>query len=196
MKKAELKSVSPVDPEIDSPKHLAHLERSNLFKQSLAESAAKFALALYEADYELSRREIISLCDEVGIPHDGSTFRKWIGIGKNYSRLEPFLDRLPGHWTTLSKLVALPADKYNLVTQSGRLNPFMTAKELDEMVSDRKVRVKKKADVSLDLGGLDESIKANVYRELAGLEKRFGFKLIASDQLKKIASTFQIEQVA
>ena len=164
--------VKDTEVEIQTPRYLALVKRCLVHKKEAGESIVKFGQALHEADYNLSRKEVESLCKEVGIMFNGSTFKKMITIGKAVSRLEKYYDKLPHSWTTVAKLAALKPNKFEIVTKSDRFSAFITAKDIDEILGDGHVKPKKKGDVSINLAGLNEPMKAKLYEELTALKKQ------------------------
>jgi len=188
--------VKDTEPEIATPRYLALVERCKRYKKEAGESIVKFGQALHEANYNLSRREVESLCREVGIVFDGSTFKKMITIGKTVSRFEKHFDKLPSNWTTVYKLAALKPNKFELVTKSDRFSAFMTARDIDEILSDGPAKPKKTGDVSINLEGLNDAMRAKLYKELTALRDQYGFTLKTSEELKKVADVSHSSQAA
>jgi hypothetical protein len=187
-------TVKDPEVEIQTPRYLDLVKRCLLHKKEAGESIVKFGQALHEADYNLSRREIESLCKEVGLVFNGSTFKKMVTIGKTVSRFEKYYDRLPNNWTTVYKLAALKPYEFEVVAKSDRFSAFMTAKDIDEVLSDGHAKPKKKGDVSINLSGLNEPMKAKLYEELTALKKQYGFTLKASEDLVKLAEASQTQK--
>jgi hypothetical protein len=182
-------TVKDEDLEIQTPRYLALVERCLRHKKDAGESIVRLGEALYEADYNLSRKEVTSLCSEVGIVYDKPTWRKFIAIGKKFSRFEKHFDKLPNNWTTVYKLAILKQNEFERVTKSDRFSAFVTSKDIDEILGHAKS--KKKGDVSINLTGLLEPMKVELYNELTALKKKYGFTLKASDDLMKIADASQ-----
>jgi hypothetical protein len=189
-------TVKDAEVEIQTPRYLALVQRCLLHKKEAGESIVKFGQALHEANYNLSRREVVNLCREVDIVFDGSTFKKMITIGKTVSRFENHFDKLPSNWTTVYKLAALMPNKFELVVKSDRFSAFMTAKDIDEVLGDGHAKPKKKGDVSINLTGLNEPMKAKLYEELTALKKQYGFTLKASEDLVRIIEASQSAKAA
>jgi hypothetical protein len=182
-------TVKDAELEIQTPRYLALVDRCLLHKKEAGESIVKLGEALYEADFNLSRKEVMSLCAAVGIVYDKPTWRKFVAIGKASSRFEKYLDKVPNNWTSVYKLAALKPSKFELVTKSDRFSAFMTGRDIDEIIGNTKA--KKKGDVSINLTGPLEPMKIKLYNELTALKKQYGFRLTASDDLIKIADASQ-----
>jgi hypothetical protein len=189
-------TVKDAEVEIQTPRYLALVKRCLVHKKEAGESIVKFGQALYEADYNLSRKEVESLCKEVGIVFNGSTFKKMITIGKAVSRLEKYYDKLPHNWTTVAKLAALRPNKFEIVTKSDRFTAFITAKDIDEILGDGHTKPKKNGGVSINLAGLNQSMRVKLYKELTTLKEQYGFTLTASEDLVKIAEASQSQKAA
>jgi hypothetical protein len=192
----EIVTVKDTEVEVRTPRYLALVERCLRHKKEAGESIVRFGHALYEADYYLSRKEVKGLCVEVGIVFDGSTFKKMITIGKMISRFEKHFDKLPSNWTTVYKLAALKPNRFEMVAKSDRFSNFITAKDIDEILNNGHAKSKKKGDVSISLTGLNEAMKAKLYKDLTVLRDQYGFMLKASEELIKIAETSQTQQAA
>ena len=123
---------------------------------------------------------------EVGLEHEGSTFRKLLKIGNEASRFEPFFERMPNSWTTVYTLAKLEKDKFDRVTSDSRFAPTMTANDVNSIVkgpsenSDRMSR-----DWTIDLSSFDRPMKIEVCRKLRDLVKEFGFRYVIGSDLAK-----------
>jgi hypothetical protein len=182
-------SVVPNGTEIVSPLYLDLVGRYKRFAKESATNLIGLAETLCIADNELSKKELEQFCDEVGVKKDGSTYRKLKKIGENAGRFEPWIEKIPNSWTTVYSLSKLPPDKFDRVTKSDRLSPFMTAKEIPLILEEKpKTKAAYKADLSIDLSDLESSDQIIVYRELKALKDRFKFRLTASEELKALES--------
>ena len=195
MTKKEVLAVPTSKLEFSSPRYVGLVDECKKFKRQAGEGIVRFAHALYQADDELSRQEIKSLCGEIGILYDQSTYRKMLSIGQEFSRFEVHSDKLPNNWTTIYKLAALRPDRFELVAKSDRFGTFMTARDIDEILGDGRTKPTMKGSVSIILTGLDQASKVKVFNELKALRDQFGFKLKA-DELEKMADPSQSKQAA
>ncbi len=191
----DLEILSPMDQLV---------QQFNSFAAKSAENFLKLAGTLVRAEDELSKRDLSLFGEKVWIKQGGPKYRKLLIIGKKISRLEPYLKSLPNNWTTLYKLASVDAQEFKLVADSGRLNTATTAEEVKLILNDQP-KVKKprvEADCIIDLNGLENGQKLNVYRQLEELQKQFRFELKLGDTLKAIAKAaeeaspglFQMEQ--
>jgi len=71
------------------------------FAKKSAENTIKLGETLLEAKQTLSHQRLKDFCHEVNLKHVGSTFRKFLKIGKEASRFEPFNGSTPVAWTTM-----------------------------------------------------------------------------------------------
>ena len=112
--------VVPNGTEVSSTVHIQLVNQYRTFAKHTAANIIKLAETLVEAEDSLSKRELRQFCEDVGLEYDGSTYRKLMKIGKEVSRFEPFVERMPSNWTTVYKLASLDRDKFDQVTRDGR----------------------------------------------------------------------------
>ena len=175
--------------EIATPRYLELVQRYRTFAKACAENIVKLAETLVIAQRRLAPDTFGEFCKEVGLDPEGSTFRKLVVIGKAASRFEPFVERMPNSWTTVYKLAKIDSNAFDRVTQSEQFSPFMTANDV-ALILDGPPSVKKarRTDLSIDLGGLDEQTKIEVYNQLQSLKDKFHFELTVGVEFAKIAN--------
>ena len=123
--------------EIDLSTYVNLVQRYRHFAKEFAANIVKLAETLVIAKHNLAPVHFDKFCDEVGLHKDGSTYRKLMKIGENASRFEPFYDRLPNAWTTVYKLASIKQNEFDRVTKSEQFSPFMTAKDVTEVLGRR-----------------------------------------------------------
>jgi hypothetical protein len=178
----------PNGTEIHSPNYVKLVEQYKLFARKTAENIIGLAETLVIAEDQLAPFDFRRFCRDVGLEHDGSTFRKLKAIGEKVSRFEPFVERMPNTWTTVYKLASLKDNEFDRVTKSELFTPFMTATDVNLIVGAPKQKSGHQRDLIIDLSGLDQSVKIDLYRKVMALEEQFKFKLTVSDELKTCAN--------
>src|SRR5690349_20838067 len=72
----------------------------NRHERKTVESILVQAVAVHRASY-LRDKEELTFFLKVGFGKDSPTFRKWNQIGREVTRFQPFINRLPPNWTTI-----------------------------------------------------------------------------------------------
>jgi len=145
-----------------------------------AEALIDLVTIVSEAQQELSPREFARFCRETKLP-EGSKFRKWKKIGGKVARFRAVIERLPCNWTTLYMLAQLTDEAFDRVQQDPRFGPAMTAEDLKEIDSSRKVReFKPMVKLAVDLDTLTEDECEALKDALKDLRDRFkiNFKML------------------
>ena len=180
--------VVPNGTEVSSTVHIQLVNQYRTFAKHTAANIIKLAETLVEAEDSLSKRELRQFCEDVGLEYDGSTYRKLMKIGKEVSRFEPFVERMPNNWTTVYKLASLDRGKFDQVTRDGRFRPMMTASEIDKIIGTQShVASHGKRDVMIDLSGLEQNLVIEAFRAMKGLEQQYGFCLKARKEIEKFS---------
>ena len=176
------------EPEILSPTDQL-VQQYNSCARKSAENFLRLAETLVRAEDELSKRDLGHFCKEVGLEQGGSKYRKLLVIGKQVSRLEPYLKSLPNNWTTLYKLASVEEHEFKLVADSGQLSTETTAEEVKLILNDqpRAKKARIEPDCTIELNGLENGVKLVVYRQLEQLKTQFRFELKLGETLKAIA---------
>ena len=97
----ELNSLVPVPNGTEASVFDDLVNRYRGFAKKSAENTIKLGETLLEAKQTLSHQRLKDFCHEVNLKHGGSTFRKFLKIGKEASRFEPFNGSTPVAWTTM-----------------------------------------------------------------------------------------------
>jgi hypothetical protein len=159
------------------------VDRYRGFLRTTAESILGLARTLIDAEANLDDVELSIFLDQVGVHQDSSTYRKLKSIGENVPRLNPFVERLPNTWTTIYKLSRMEVNDFARVSEN--LTPFITAKQIDELIGVNRKKNGQSTDLSLDVSGLNTSQKSELYNELKKLRESFMFKMAAAPSLVK-----------
>jgi hypothetical protein len=173
--------------EIDSSTYVNLVQRYRHFAKESAANIVRLAETLVIAKQNLAPVHFDKFCEEVGLHKEGSTYRKLMIIGENASRFEPFYDQLPNAWTTVYKLASIKQNEFDRVTKSDQFSPFMTARDVTEVLG--KTLVTKKvsaAAITIDLHTLGVTDQLAVYGELNKLCERYKFSLKLNDALKEL----------
>ena len=160
-----------VTPQIET-----YVVRYNSFLKKTAEAILGLAQTLAEAKKNLNGVDFNIFCDEVGTPEGSPTCTKLLKIADNAARFQPFVSRLPNTWTTIYQLAKLPAEKFERV--SANLTPFITAREINEIVGEEKeARKTEHYDIKLSFEDMLPEQKAKIYEELNRLKAEHSFKV-------------------
>lgn len=172
------------EAEIAPAKYVKLVERWNGFAMKAAESVIGLAHTLADAKSSLSDGEFNQFCEEINLDQNGSTFRKLKKIGEEYARFVPFLKTLPNAWTTVYALACIEKDEFDRI--SPKFSPFMTAKEMFELLYGKGENNSITRDLVIDLAKLDPDSKRVACRELHDLRKKYGFQMQPSSQLVRL----------
>jgi hypothetical protein len=176
---------SVYNPEVEK-----YVIRYKSFLKKTAEAVLGLAETLAEAKVKLNGVDFHCFCNEVGTPEGSSTYSKLLKIAENSARFQPFVDRLPNTWTTIYKLAKLPSEKFERV--SANLTPFITAREINEIVGDEKeLRNVEHYDIKLSFEDLLPEQKAKIYGELDRLKAEYSFKVHETRDFKEEMSSYK-----
>jgi hypothetical protein len=155
------------------------VERYLTFGKKTAANVLKLAETLAEAKSQLLTPDLKRFCVAVRLEHEGSTFRKLLVIGQKVSRFETYIERLPCNWTTLYKLASLEGDEFDQVTKDDSFGPTMTAADVERVAfgPPNGISESLSRDLTIDLSGLNRSVKAEVLFRLQDLKGELGFRL-------------------
>lgn len=169
-----------ITPEVDM-----YVTRYKTFARKTAESIIGLATTLIEAEEELHKEDFIVFCDEVGIKMGDSTYSKLRKIGASASRFKPYIESLPNTWTTLYALAKLDPSAFQQIAAD--LNPFMTAKDVQQALgaSKQSTSVRDTVDLTISFGAIDVAKKREVYRFIVELEREFNFSVKVNPSLAK-----------
>ena len=96
------------------------------------------------------------------------------------------MQHLPGAWTTLYKLAALPANDFDRLAQTDALSPHMTAAGIDAALN-RSVLTRKKQrksfNVFFDLSSASDALCAQFYDKVQRFAAELGIQIKISDNL-------------
>jgi hypothetical protein len=166
------------------------------FAKKSAENTIKLGETLLEAKQTLSDQRLKDFCHEVDLKYGGSTFRKFLKIGKEASRFEPFNGSTPVAWTTIHKLATLEKDKFDTVAHSDRFGPTMTERQVRAIVdgdgtSNNRPR-RSLDDCCIDLCGLDDATILEFRGKLIALADEYGVKCSFNARIKALVSMARV----
>ena len=81
------------------------------------------AKTIYQVEKELGVIYKDAFYQTVELDPKGSTVRKLKKIGEEFTRFQPFLDKLPNTWTTLYELASMDKEDFARVVDAGVLHP-------------------------------------------------------------------------
>ena len=96
---------------------------------------------------------------------------------------------MPNAWTTVYKLASLKNDEFDRVTKSESFTPFMTAEDINLIVNGPKPKTEHHRDLIMDLSGLDQTVKIDLYPKVKALEEQFKFGLRCPTNSKHVPTT-------
>lgn len=176
---------NPVNPQIET-----YVNRYQTFLKKTAEAVLGLAQTLLEAKSALNGVDFHIFCEQIGTPEGSPTYSKLLKIADNAARFKPFMDRLPNTWTTIYKLAKLTPEKFERV--SADLTPFITAREINELVGDEKEdRHSQHYDVRLSFEDMTPEQKVTIYEELDRLKSEYSFKVQETLDFKKELKSFK-----
>lgn len=130
--------------------HDYYTEKISSLKTNTVENILNIGLIVKDAKNNLSKIEFDKFLQASHYKEKSSSIRKWKKIGDAYQRLKPISHTLPVIWSSIYKLSALPADKFDYLERMQILNPSMTAKEIDEIIKFKKRIKSKKIQIILN----------------------------------------------
>jgi len=169
------------------------LNEYRTFGKVCAEAIVRLGEICCEANRELTAEgELERWCKDAGLDEgpEGSTFHKFLKIGRVSGRFKPYMDRLPNTCTTVYKLASLdntvPENEkekaifktdFQKVVESPKFGPEMTAHDVNVILNPPKVKApaakKAKADVWVDLSKLSADDKYKAFQKLMALAEEF-----------------------
>ena len=174
-----------------SPAVEQYVERYRNHAKRTVESILKLGETVVEAEQQLSRLDIMIFCQEVGIEHNGPTFRKLRKIGEQASRFMPVIDRVPNSWTTVYELAKLENDKFATLIDSQALTATATMKELRAFIDDGGKAPSDTVSFTLTVKAKNSAQAVEIDRALGAVGDQFGSKVRVSNQ--ELFDRFMIE---
>ena len=140
-------------------------EINSLGKKSV-ESILKQGLTMVDAKQTLGKADYQDFLDKTHYAQKSASVRKWICIGNAFMRLNSIADKLPPNWSTLYKLSSLPIDKFDLLEKRDVLSPSITAKEINEALSNKSKQSKRPVKFILTF---DVTVQPHVLKQIHDL---------------------------
>jgi len=126
------------------------------------------AVVIAEAHNYLGKLHLEEFFQHIRLNPEGSTAKKMRKVGENYSRLSPYLDRLPNNWTTLYYLVTLTGIEFQKLVDNEVLHPSVTLEEIKNQFRTSQKSKQKSQRVVIDLLKVQEG-KAEFAQKLKSL---------------------------
>ena len=121
-------------------------------------------------------------CQEVGIEHNGPTFRKLRKIGQQSARFLPVIDRVPNSWTTVYELAKLDHDQFTSIVEAEALTATSTMKELKAFIEDGDKKPSDTVSFSLTLKAKNAAQAWEIEAAMQKVAEQFGAKVKVSSQ--------------
>ena len=159
------------------------VEQYLTFNKSSAQSILRVSETMVQAEEALGDG-FDAFCNRVGIVKGSPTYSKHKTIGENAVRLEPYLDQMPGAWTTIYKLAKLPPDQFLMIARD--LTPALTAADIDSLLS-KPTAVPSEGHFRLGLIVPDMSNERlqELYERLQEIENAYGCEIRLGRDLSK-----------
>jgi hypothetical protein len=165
-----------------SPAVEQYIERYRTHAKRTVESILKLGETVVEAEEQLSRLDIMIFCQEVGIEHNGPTFRKLRKIGQQSARFLPVIDRVPNSWTTVYELAKLDHDQFTSIVEAEALTATSTMKELKAFIEDGDKKPTDTVSFSLTLKAKNAAQAWEIEAAMQKVAEQFGAKVKVSSQ--------------
>jgi hypothetical protein len=115
-----------------------YVDRYRKFARSTAESIIGLGQTVYEASEKLAMSEMREFCAQVGIEHNGATYRKMRQIGTQADMLVQHLEMLPNNWTTVYEVAKMDSTQFQSLVESNILSPTVTMRQINDVVKSKK----------------------------------------------------------
>lgn len=165
-----------------SPAVEQYIERYRSHAKRTVESILRLGETIVEAEQQLSRIDIMIFCQEVGIEHNGPTFRKLRKIGQQSARFLPVLDRVPNSWTTVYELAKMDKDQFTSIVEAEALTATATMKELKAFIDTGKKKPSTTVSFTLTLQAKNAAQAFEIEAALGKVAEQFGAKVKVSNQ--------------
>jgi hypothetical protein len=110
-----------------------------------ANNIIKIGKVFLEAENKLEESEYQKFLQKTNYVDKSSMIRKWENIGESYERLMSISNLLPATFSTIYKLSTLKPDLLDLLVTSGKINPSISLREInDELNPKMKNQIKPK----------------------------------------------------
>lgn len=165
-----------------SPAVEQYIERYRSHAKRTVESILRLGETIVEAEQQLSRNDIMIFCQEVGIEHNGPTFRKLRKIGQQSARFLPVLERVPNSWTTVYELAKMDKDQFTSIVEAEALTATATMKELKAFIATGKKKPSNTVSFTLTLQAKNAAQAFEIEAALGKVAEQFGAKVKVSNQ--------------
>jgi len=173
-----------------NPKLLdSFIERYFLQTKSTLESLLNVCETLRELDdsvknLELNESDLDYFCHKVGLNKSGSTYRKYVCIGKRVELLRLYIERIPSSISTVYEICTLDSDKFEELVRLEMITQRTTLHELKELTG--KVSLKKKSsnsvddfvNIQFDFDSLSKKSKTDLIKLFKVMSSNSEFKII------------------
>lgn len=94
------------------------------------EAILEQAKTVFQAEEDLAAKFKKQFYERIGLDENGSTVRKLKLVGREWTRFQPLIGRLPNTWTTLYALAKLDIEDFKRLDTEGVITPLMGASEI------------------------------------------------------------------
>ena len=192
--------VSLDDTEITTPRTAQYIERYCTFAKKTAEAFIDMAVIYAEAKTVLDCVEFKSFSKSIGVDSNSATSVRLIKIANEQGRFLPHLSRLPNAYTTLYQLARLDAPRFEALANSGKLTPFLTAKDIGEFcnkaASGSNLNSKGAKNAFIGFDCLAAKDKAEFWSKIIRIAQQYGTVINLDDKLATELFNLKMKEAA
>ena len=160
--------------------------------RELDDSVKNLKLELSDLDY---------FCHKVGLNKSGSTYRKYVCIGKKVDLLREYIDTIPSSVSTIYEICTLDSDKFEELVRVQLITQTTTLHELKELTG--KVCSSKKTKTStddflnihFDFDSLTDKSKNDLVKFFKVLSSNTEFKIVCPITDKLVVSSNNVIEI-
>jgi hypothetical protein len=186
--------------EVIQPKTVEYIERYRSFAKKTAAAFIELAVTYAEAEATLDCVEFVIFSKEIGVNPESATSTRLLKIANEQGRFLPHLTQLPNAYTTLYQLARLEKPKFEALADSGKLTPFITAKEIQEFsnpgAANSNLNGKTSNNVHIPFNSLSPDEKKDLWFSLKDVVESYGIKINVEEQLRKELSVLCVKEAA
>lgn len=197
---ADVAVVEQSTVEFMKPKTVELIERYRSFARKTAEAFIELANTYAEAKHSLDCVEFNIFSREIGVNPESATSKRLLKIATEQGRFMPHINRLPNAYTTLYQLARLDTPRFEALANSGRLNPFITAKDIEEFRNESspgsKLNSTPSKNAYIGFDALEANSKTVLWNKLSQLGKDFGIIISIDRRLSDEISDLKMKEAA
>ena len=182
------------------------IERYFLQTKSTLENLFNVCETLRELDdsvknLKLSESDLDYFCNKVGLNKSGSTYRKYVCIGKKVDLLREYIDTIPSSVSTIYEICTLDSDKFEELVRVQLITQTTTLYQLKELTG--KVSSPKKSksstddflNIQFDFDSLTDKSKDDLLKFFSVLSSNTEFKITCPITDKLVDSSNNVVEI-